>query len=76
MTGGDVVVRGGRRDAVIADDIAVVRLEKAAGQLLPLVLEARLPGGIEAGRQLEVSVAQRDESRQVVGGASALLITG
>lgn len=76
VKGGDVVVREGRRFAVLTEDIAVVRIEKAAGQLLPLVLEARLPGGVEKGRQLEVSVAQRDESRQVVGGASALFITG
>ena len=75
VKGGDVVVRGGKRFALITDDIAVVRIEKAAGQLLPLVLEARLPAGVEAGRQLEVSVAQRDESGQVVGGASGLFIT-
>ena len=76
VTGGDVVVRDGQRYALLTDDVAVVRIEKAPGQLLPLELEARLPGGVEAGRQLEVSVAQRDESRQVVGGASVLFVTG
>jgi subtilisin family serine protease len=76
VTGGDLVVRDGQRYALLTDDVAVVRLEKAPGQLLPLQFEARLPRGVEAGRQLEVSVAQRDESRQVVGGASVLFVTG
>jgi hypothetical protein len=75
ITGGDIVLRDRQRFAQIVDDIAVVRIEKAAGQLLPLSLEAAVPSGLPAGRAWELSVAQRDESQRVVGGASALLMT-
>lgn len=76
VTGGDVIVRGTKRYVRIDDDVAVVRLEKAAGQLLPLLLETRGPTGVGNGREFGVSVAQRNEDHTVVGGASALFVTG
>jgi hypothetical protein len=76
VTGGEIVVRGTDRFVRIEADVAVVRLEKAAGQLLPLVLQTRVPAGVTAGREWPLSVAQRDENRTVVGGASALFVTG
>ena len=76
VKGGDVIVRGTRRYVQIRDEVAVIRLEKAAGQLLPLLLETRVSAGTPMGREWEVSVAQRDVDHHVVGGASALFVTG
>jgi hypothetical protein len=74
VIGGQVILRGNRRHVQITDDVAVVRLEKAAGQLLPLVLETRAHPGLAKGSEYEVSVAQRDEDHQVVGGASVMFV--
>lgn len=76
VKGGDVIVRGTRRYVQIRDDVVVIRMEKAAGQLLPLLLETRVPAGTPKGREWEVSVAQRDLDHHVVGGASALIVAG
>jgi hypothetical protein len=73
---GDVIVRGTQRYIRIDDDVALVRLEKTAGQLLPLVLETRRPAGVGDGREFSVSVAQSDQNHTVVGGAYVLFVTG
>lgn len=75
VSGGEVILRGTSRYVRIEDDVAVVRLEKAAGQLLPLLLETRSPAGVGNGREFGVSVAQRDENHMVVGGTSAVFVT-
>jgi len=74
VVGGDVITRGAKRYVQIRERIATVRLQKGAGQLLPLVLQATMPADVPAGSELEVSVAQRDGDRAVVGGASVLFV--
>jgi subtilisin family serine protease len=74
VTGGDVTLRDGARYVRIVEDISVIRLEKSAGQLLPLALSTVIPGGGTSQREFEVSVAQRDEDQQVVGGATVLFV--
>jgi len=74
VKGGEVILRNGRRFVEIRDDIAVVRLEKAPHQMYALSLQTRLPAGAQAGEQFSVSVAQRNEQQQTVGGASAIFL--
>lgn len=72
VKGGEVLLRGGKRYVDIHETGAVVRLEKAPGAVLPLVLQAEIPSTATADDSYHVSVAQRDERGEVVGGASAL----
>jgi hypothetical protein len=72
VTGGEVVLRDGRRYVEIRDQRAVVRIEKAPQTLLPLLLTARIPAETGEQRSYHVSIAQRDERSEVVGGASVI----
>jgi len=76
VTGGDVIVRGGQRYVHIRDDVTVIRMEKAPNQLVPLLLQTKIPEGARQGAQFPISVAQRDDNHQVVGGASVIFLAG
>ena len=75
VTGGELVVRGGRRFVEIRDDVVVVRMEKAPGQLVPLLVTAQVPEATDRGARFPISVAQRDDNHEVVGGASVIFLT-
>lgn len=74
VQGGEVIVREGRRYVEIREERTVVRMEKAPGQLVPLLLQTEIPGDAEEEAQYPISVAQRDEAGQVVGGASVIYL--
>lgn len=74
VTGGEVVLDGSDRVVKILDDTAVIRLDKQAGQLLPLVLQTRATAEILRGGPWEVSVTQRNTEHHIVGGASGVFI--
>lgn len=74
VAGGEVVLEGADRFVRIRTDVATVRLEKAAGRLLPLGLELRGAHDIPDGQQWEVSVTHRNSAGQIVGGASCLFV--
>ena len=74
VQGGEVIVREGRRYVEIREERTVVRMEKAPGQLVPLLLRTEIPGDAEEEAQYPISVAQRDEAGQVVGGASVIYL--
>lgn len=76
VTGGDVIVRGTKRYVQVRDDVAVIRMEKAPNQLVPLLLQTQIPEEARQGAQFPISVAQRDDTRQMVGGASVLFLVG
>jgi subtilisin family serine protease len=76
VTGGDVILRGGKRYVDIRDDVVVIRMEKAPSQLVPLLLQTEIPDGTPQGTELAISVAQRDDDHQVVGGASVIFLAG
>ncbi len=74
VEGGVVVLEDGRRFVEVQQDVAVVRLEKAPYQIYPLAIETAIPKDPKPGEQLMITVAQRDEQRQTVGGASVLYL--
>ena len=76
VTGGEVILRGTKRFVDIRDDVAIVRMEKPPKQVVPLLLQVQIPTGTRQGTQLPLSVAQRDDNRQVVGGASVICLIG
>src|SRR6266508_4110794 len=74
VEGGVVVLEDGRRFVEVQQDVAVVRLEKAPYQIYPLAIETAIPKDPKPGEQLMITVAQRDEQRRTVGGASVLYL--
>lgn len=74
VKGGQVTLRDGDRHVRIEEDVAIIKIEKAAGQLLPLVLNMRIPTDATPPDEFEVSVSQRDHDQQVVGGATVLFV--
>jgi len=73
VQGGLVVLEGEQRFVELREAQAVVTVEKAAGQQVPLSVHVSVPGGLQAGGGWLLSVAQRDTAGRVVGGASAAL---
>jgi hypothetical protein len=72
VTGGEIVLRGERRFVDVRDKVAIVRLERAPNQMVPLALRTSVPAGLAADDEVLITVTQRGEGRQVVGGASVL----
>jgi len=75
VQGGQVVLVGDQRYVEVRDAQAVVTLEKAQGQVVPMSVQVTMPAGLPAGTQSLLSVAQRDAAGRVVGGASAVLVS-
>lgn len=75
VQGGRVVLIGDRRWVEVHDAQAVVTVEKAAGQVVPMSVQVAMPAGLPSGTQSLLSVAQRNAAGQVVGGASAMLVS-
>jgi hypothetical protein len=76
VQGGQVVLEGDQRFVEVRDARAVIELEKAPGQQVPMSVHVHLPAGVPAGTLPLVSVAQRDGAGRTVGGASAVLASG
>jgi hypothetical protein len=72
VQGGEVLLRNGRRFVEVRERQAVVRFERAPAQLVPIALELLAPEQLNQEEDWLISVAQRDEQRRTVGGASAL----
>jgi hypothetical protein len=72
VEGGEVVLRDGKRYVDVRERSAVVRIAKAAGAMLPLALQAQIPAQAGERETYRLSVAQRDERQEVVGGASVI----
>ena len=67
-------MRDNKRFAEIREEIAVVRMQKKPNQQYPFALHARIPTEAKVGDTFVISVAQRDERAQTVGGATAVYI--
>lgn len=72
VRGGELVVRDGKRYVEVREKQALIQIEKAAGQMLPLEIQSAVPAGTAAGTQMMVDVAQRNEAGRTVGGASVM----
>jgi subtilisin family serine protease len=72
VTGGEVIIRNGKRFVDIRENIAVIRMEKVPNQIYPLSLHAQIPPDAVAGALYWLSVSQRDTREQTVGGASVV----
>jgi subtilisin family serine protease len=71
LQGGLIVLEGRQRYVEVQGSSALLQIEKAAGQRLPLALHVTLPPGTAMPEGALLSVAQRDLAGRTVGGASA-----
>ena len=71
-----MIVRGAKRYVQVRDDVTVIRMEKAPSQLVPLLLQTKIPSDANPGAQFPIAVTQRDDARRAVGGASVIFLAG
>jgi subtilisin family serine protease len=76
VEGGDVILRRGKRYVEIRNDQTVVGMEKQPNTLHPLALLMDVPEDAPRDAQFVVSVSQRNESRDTVGGATVVYRVG
>ncbi len=74
LTGGRVVLEGRQRFVELLGSQALLQIEKAAGQRLPLALHISVPAGTMMPDGALLSVAQRNLAGRTVGGASAAFV--
>jgi hypothetical protein len=74
VKGGEVILRDGKRFVDIRDEIAIIRMEKQPNQLYPFALHTTIPANAEKGRAFVISVAQRNEREETVGGATVVYL--
>ncbi len=72
IKGGIVILQDDKRFVEIREDIAIIRMEKQPDQLVPLALQTSIPANAQKGQQFMISVAQRNEKEEIVGGASVI----
>ena len=72
VKGGEVIIREGKRLVDIRDDLALVRMQKAPGQIYPLRLLTQIPSEAGSGAEYRLTVSQRDSGGNTVGGASVV----
>jgi Subtilase family len=76
IRGGKVVLENGRRYVEVTGNQALIRIEKAPGQMLPLEAQVELPPGLAKGGRWTLDVAQQDVAGRAVGGAGVVFIAG
>jgi Subtilase family len=74
VRGGEVILRDGKHFVDVREDVAIVRLEKRPHQMYPFSLHTTIPAEARGGDQYIISVAQRNEREEIVGGASAVYV--
>ena len=72
IKGGVVILQDDKRFVEIREDIAIIRMEKQPNQLVPLALQTSIPANAQKEQQFMISVAQRNEKEEIVGGASVI----
>lgn len=72
IRGGVVILQDNKRFVEIRENTAVIRIEKQPNELVPLALQTSIPANAQKGQQFMISVAQRDEKSEIVGGASVI----
>lgn len=72
IKGGVVVLHDDKRFVEVREDIAIIRMEKQPKQLVPLALETSIPANAQKKQQYMISVSQRNEKEETVGGASVI----
>lgn len=76
VTGGEVIVRGGRRFVNLVAAQVIVRLQKAPNQIYPMALHTTLPANAALGQQFVIDIAQRNTQGVTVGGATVVYQVG
>jgi subtilisin family serine protease len=74
VRGGEVILRDGKRFVEIRDETTIVRVEKQPNRLYPFALHTSIPAGVEKGQPFLISVAQRNERGETVGGATVVYV--
>ena len=76
VKGGEVILLNGQRYVDIRENITVIRMQKEPKQMYAFALYVDMSSSAKIGGNYNVSVAQRNESQQIVGGASAVFVVG
>lgn len=73
---GEIAIRDGRPGVDVRGELTVLRIAKEPGELLPLAMRLLVPAEAATGASYQISVAQRDEREQIVGGATVVYRVG
>lgn len=74
VTGGNLVLEGGKRVVETRGPRARVRMPKTPGAVMPLYLEIPVPPGTDDNERFSVDVIQKNAAGEVVGGVSLYLV--
>lgn len=74
VTGGDVIVRGGRRFIELTQAVTTVRMTKAPCRIYPMSLQTTVPDGAQSAQEFPIQVSQQNAGGVTVGGAAAIYI--
>lgn len=74
IKGGVVILHDDKRFVEVREDIAMIRMEKQPNQLAPLALQTSIPAFAQKKQQYMISVAQRNEKEETVGGATVIYV--
>jgi len=74
VQGGEVILRDNKHFVEIREDVAIIRMEKQPNQQYFLALHSIVPAEAKDGDSFEISVEQRDEQGQTVGGSTAVYV--
>lgn len=70
VTGGEVILRGGKRYVEVKESVVRVQMEKSPNGIHPLSLRTTLPATAQRGEQFLIEVAQENAQGTTVGGAA------
>ena len=72
VQGGEVILQTGKRVIAIRETTVIVRVEKQPHQLCPFALRTEIPANAKKGESFPVSIAQRNDRGESVGGATVV----
>jgi subtilisin family serine protease len=74
VSGGEIILRDDKRFVEIREKTASIRIDKQPNRLYPFSLHTRIPATAKENQQFTISVAQRDEKEEIIGGATVIYI--
>jgi hypothetical protein len=72
VTGGDVILRDQKREVLMNNDVATIKIDRTPGAVHPVDVRTEIPARAKKGDQFTVSIAQKDARGVVVGGATVV----
>lgn len=72
VTGGEVIIRNGKRYVQINGNKMILQVEKQPGIIYPMSVSFELPQNLQKGSEFQIAVSQRNQRGTTVGGAGAV----